>query len=59
MALEVAVQLKASLVHMVWIDGTYDTAALRARLKQGRISGIDFGWSTLSSIPTRPAQRSR
>ena len=36
-------RLKANLVHMVWIDGTYDMVAVQERLKYGRTSGIDFG----------------
>ena len=43
MELETAVRLKANLVHMVWIDGTYDMVAVQQRLKYGRPSGIDFG----------------
>ncbi len=43
MELETAVRLKANLVHMVWIDGTYDMVAVQERLKYGRTSGIDFG----------------
>jgi acetolactate synthase I/II/III large subunit len=43
MELETAVRLKANLVHMVWIDGTYDMVAEQEKLKYGRTSGIDFG----------------
>jgi acetolactate synthase-1/2/3 large subunit len=43
MELETAVRLKANLVHMVWIDGTYDMVATQERLKYGRASGTDFG----------------
>ena len=43
MELETAVRLKSNLVHMVWIDGTYDMVATQERLKYGRASGIDFG----------------
>jgi acetolactate synthase-1/2/3 large subunit len=43
MELETAVRLKANIVHMVWIDGTYDMVATQERLKYGRASGIDFG----------------
>jgi acetolactate synthase-1/2/3 large subunit len=43
MELETAVRLKASLVHMVWIDGTYDMVATQEKLKYGRTSGIEFG----------------
>jgi acetolactate synthase I/II/III large subunit len=43
MELETAVRLKANIVHMVWIDGTYDMVATQEELKYGRTSGIDFG----------------
>jgi acetolactate synthase-1/2/3 large subunit len=43
MELETAVRLKASIVHMVWIDGTYDMVASQEKLKYGRSSGTDFG----------------
>ncbi len=43
MELETAVRLKANIVHMVWIDGTYDMVATQERLKYGRSSGTDFG----------------
>jgi acetolactate synthase I/II/III large subunit len=43
MELETAVRLRANLVHMVWIDGTYDMVATQEKLKYGRTSGIDFG----------------
>jgi acetolactate synthase I/II/III large subunit len=43
MELETAVRLKANLVHMVWIDGTYDMVATQEKLKYGRTSGIDLG----------------
>jgi acetolactate synthase-1/2/3 large subunit len=43
MELETAVRMKANLVHMVWIDGTYDMVAVQERLRYGRTSGIDFG----------------
>ena len=41
--LETAVRLKYHLVHMIWIDGTYDMVAVQERLKYKRTSGIDFG----------------
>ena len=41
--LETAVRLKSNLVHMIWIDGTYDMVAVQERLKYKRTSGIDFG----------------
>jgi len=43
MELETAVRLKANLVHMVWIDGTYDMVATQEKLKYGRSSGTSFG----------------
>jgi acetolactate synthase-1/2/3 large subunit len=43
MELETAVRLKANIVHIVWIDGTYDMVATQEKLKYGRTSGIDFG----------------
>jgi acetolactate synthase I/II/III large subunit len=43
MELETAVRLKANIVHMVWIDGTYDMVAVQEKLKYGRSSGTDFG----------------
>jgi acetolactate synthase I/II/III large subunit len=43
MELETAVRLKSNLVHMVWIDGTYDMVATQEKLKYGRTSGVDFG----------------
>ena len=43
MELETAVRLKANIVHMVWIDGTYDMVGTQERLKYGRTSGVDFG----------------
>ena len=43
MELETAVRLKSNLVHMVWVDGTYDMVAVQEKKKYGRTSGIDFG----------------
>ena len=43
MELETAVRLKANVVHMVWIDGTYDMVAVQEIQKYGRSSGCDFG----------------
>jgi acetolactate synthase I/II/III large subunit len=43
MELETAVRLKANLVHMIWVDGTYDMVATQEKLKYGRPSGTDFG----------------
>jgi acetolactate synthase I/II/III large subunit len=43
MELETAVRLKLNLVHMIWIDGTYDMVAVQERAKYNRTSGVDFG----------------
>src|SRR3984957_7093798 len=43
MELETAVRLKLNLVHMVWINGTYDMVAVQESAKYGRPSGVDFG----------------
>ena len=43
MELETAVRLKLNLVHMVWIDGTYDMVAVQEQAKYKRTSGIQFG----------------
>jgi len=43
MELETAVRLKLNLVHMIWIDGTYDMVAVQERTKYSRTSGVDFG----------------
>lgn len=43
MELETAVRLKLNLVHMVWIDGTYDMVATQEKPKYKRTSGVDFG----------------
>jgi len=43
MELETAVRLKLNLVHMVWIDGTYDMVAVQEQPKYERTSGVDFG----------------
>jgi acetolactate synthase-1/2/3 large subunit len=41
--LETAVRLKSNLVHMIWIDGTYNMVGVQERLKYGRQSGVEFG----------------
>ncbi len=41
--LETAVRLKSHLVHMIWIDGTYNMVAAQERIKYNRVSGVDFG----------------
>jgi acetolactate synthase-1/2/3 large subunit len=43
MELETAVRLKLNLVHMVWIDGTYNMVAVQEAAKYQQIAGIDFG----------------
>ena len=43
MELETAVRLKLNLVHMIWIDGTYDMVAVQELSKYKRTSGVDFG----------------
>jgi len=43
MELETAVRLKLNLVHMVWIDGTYDMVAIQEQAKYKRTSGVEFG----------------
>jgi acetolactate synthase-1/2/3 large subunit len=43
MELETAVRLKANIVQLVWIDGTYDMVAVQEVLKYGRKSAIDLG----------------
>jgi acetolactate synthase I/II/III large subunit len=43
MELETAVRLKLNLVHMIWIDGTYDMVAVQEEAKYTRTSGVDFG----------------
>lgn len=41
--LETAVRLKCNLVHVVWIDGSYDMVRFQEAAKYGRSSGVDFG----------------
>jgi acetolactate synthase-1/2/3 large subunit len=41
--LETAVRLKCNLVHVVWIDGSYDMVRFQEIAKYGRASGVDFG----------------
>jgi acetolactate synthase I/II/III large subunit len=43
MELETAVRLNVNLVHLVWIDGSYDMVGIQEQLKYGRTSGVDFG----------------
>src|SRR5580698_340103 len=41
--LETAVRLKSNLVHMIWIDGSYDMVGAQEELKYGRTSGVKLG----------------
>jgi acetolactate synthase-1/2/3 large subunit len=41
--LETAVRLKCNLVHLVWIDGSYDMVGIQEMAKYGRLSGVNFG----------------
>jgi acetolactate synthase I/II/III large subunit len=41
--LETAVRLKCNLVHIVWIDGSYDMVRFQEVAKYGRSSGVYFG----------------
>jgi len=43
MELETAVRLKLNLVHMIWINGSYDMVAVQEQSKYDRTSGVDFG----------------
>ncbi len=43
MELETAVRLQSHLVHMIWINGTYDMVAIQEEQKYGRPSGTKFG----------------
>ena len=43
MELETAVRLKLNVVHMVWIDGGYNTVAIQEEAKYQRTAGVDFG----------------
>jgi len=43
MELETAVRLKLNLVHMIWINGTYDMVAVQEQSKYDRTAGVDFG----------------
>jgi acetolactate synthase I/II/III large subunit len=40
MELETAVRLKANIVQLVWIDGTYDMVATQEVIKYGRKSAV-------------------
>ena len=43
MELETAVRLKCNIVHLVWIDGSYDMVKFQAVSKYGRATAVDFG----------------
>src|ERR1700677_1683201 len=43
MELETAVRLKCNLVHLVWIDGSYDMVRFQEVAKYGQTSGALFG----------------
>ncbi len=43
MELETAVRLKCNLVHMIWIDGSYDMVRFQQMAKYGRASAVEFG----------------
>jgi acetolactate synthase-1/2/3 large subunit len=43
MELETAVRLQSHIVHMIWIDGSYDMVAVQEEQKYGRPSGTKFG----------------
>jgi acetolactate synthase-1/2/3 large subunit len=43
MELETAVRLKLNLVHLVWIDGTYDMVGVQEQAQYKRTSGVDIG----------------
>src|SRR5260370_36626349 len=42
MELETAVRLQSHLIHMIWIDGTYNMVAVQEEQKYGRPSGTTF-----------------
>jgi acetolactate synthase I/II/III large subunit len=43
MELETAVRLRLNIVHMIWIDGTYDMVGVQEQAKYERKSGVAFG----------------
>lgn len=43
MELETAVRLKCNLVHIVWIDGSYDMVRFQQISKYNRAAAVDFG----------------
>src|SRR5260370_34793149 len=40
MELETAVRLQPNLVHMIWVDGTYDMVTVQEHEKYGRSTGL-------------------
>ena len=50
MELETAVRLKCNLVHIVWIDGSYDMVRFQATSKYQRSAGVLFGPRGCSEI---------
>ncbi|MGF6754780.1 acetolactate synthase AlsS [Paraburkholderia sp. GAS42] len=43
MELETAVRLKSNIVHMIWIDGSYNMVGVQEVAKYGRESGVKLG----------------
>jgi acetolactate synthase-1/2/3 large subunit len=43
MELETAVRLKCNIVHLIWVDGSYDMVRFQEVSKYGRASGVDLG----------------
>lgn len=43
MELETAVRLKSNILHIIWVDNTYNMVAFQEINKYGRSSGINFG----------------
>ena len=43
MELETAVRLKLNLVHMIWIDGSYNMVAVQEQSTFQKTAGTDFG----------------
>ena len=41
--LETAVRLRSHIVHMIWVDGSYDMVAAQEQLKYRRTSGVKLG----------------
>jgi acetolactate synthase I/II/III large subunit len=41
--LETAVRLNSHLVHLIWIDGSYDMVGSQEQIKYNRRSGVNFG----------------